>query len=119
MRVEGVFRGYRSTREVKAGDVVFSAGEVGNEMFGILSGSVELRSGQNVIATLGPDDTFGEMAMVDDAPRSATAVALTDTTLAVIDEQQFMFLVQETPRFALQVMASLAQKLRAYLSAPA
>jgi CRP-like cAMP-binding protein len=118
MRVEGVFRGYRTTRELAAGAVVFREGDSGKEMYGVLSGAVELKAGSNVLATLGPGDTFGEMALVDDSPRSATATALTDTTLAVIDEQQFIFLVQETPSFALQVMAALAAKLRAYHTGP-
>jgi CRP/FNR family cyclic AMP-dependent transcriptional regulator len=53
------------------------------------------------------------MAIVDGSPRSATAVAVTDTKLAVIDRHRFLFLVQETPMFALQVMSSLAERLRA------
>jgi CRP/FNR family transcriptional regulator, cyclic AMP receptor protein len=61
---------------------------------------------------LGPDETFGEMAIVDSSPRSATVVAVTDTKLAVIDRRMFLFLVQETPMFALQVMSNMAERLR-------
>lgn len=53
------------------------------------------------------------MALVDATMRSATATAVLDTKLAVIDKRRFLFLVGETPTFALQVMASLAEKLRA------
>jgi CRP-like cAMP-binding protein len=53
------------------------------------------------------------MAIVDTSPRSATTVAVTDTKLAVIDRHRFLSLVQETPMFALQVMSSLAERLRA------
>jgi CRP-like cAMP-binding protein len=53
------------------------------------------------------------MAIVDRSARSATAVAVEDSTIAVIDRHRFLFLVGETPNFALQVMASLAERLRA------
>jgi CRP/FNR family transcriptional regulator, cyclic AMP receptor protein len=53
------------------------------------------------------------MALVDKSARSATATALEDCKLAVIDKRRFLFLVHETPTFALQVMASLAERLRA------
>jgi len=53
------------------------------------------------------------MAIVDSSPRSATVVAVTDTKLAVIDRKMFLFLVHETPTFALHVMSGMAQRLRA------
>jgi CRP/FNR family transcriptional regulator, cyclic AMP receptor protein len=65
------------------------------------------------VIEVGPDETFGEMALIDSAPRTATAVATEDSVLAVIDRRRFLFLVGETPTFALQVMSSLAEKLRA------
>ena len=52
------------------------------------------------------------MAIIDSSPRSATAVATADTVLAVIDKHRFLFLVQETPMFALQVMSSMAERFR-------
>ena len=65
-----------------------------------------------VIAKLGPDETFGEMALVDSSPRMATATAVEPTSIAVINRRQFLFLVHETPTFALQVMSSMAERLR-------
>jgi CRP-like cAMP-binding protein len=56
---------------------------------------------------------FGEMALIDDAPRSATAIAITDVELVPIAEKQFLFLVSQTPFFALKVMRVLAGRLRA------
>ena len=53
------------------------------------------------------------MAIVDSSPRSGTVVAVTDTKLAVINQGTFLFLVQETPMFALQVMSTIAERLRA------
>ena len=82
-------------------------------MFGVIEGEVELRLRNGRVLILGPDDIFGEMALVDSSPRSATAVAVTETTLAVVDRRRFLFLVGETPSFALQVMSNLAERLRA------
>jgi CRP-like cAMP-binding protein len=113
VKVLGVFKGAKETRDVPAGTVIFEEGSVGEEMFGVISGRVDLRMANGHTFSLGPDDTFGEMAMVDASPRSATAVAAEDCTVAVIDKHRFLFLVGETPNFALQVMASLAERLRA------
>jgi CRP/FNR family cyclic AMP-dependent transcriptional regulator len=82
-------------------------------MYGVIEGRVSLRRGDDVLAELGPDEVFGEMAMVDHSSRSRTAVAEVDTVLAVIDRHSFLFLVHETPMFAIQVMSTLAERLRA------
>jgi CRP/FNR family transcriptional regulator, cyclic AMP receptor protein len=112
VKVVGVFRASKETREVPAGAVIFEEGATGEEMFGVIEGKVELRlpTGRSII--LGPDETFGEMALVDQSPRSATAAAVEDTKLAVIDKHRFLFLIHETPMFALQVMANMADHLR-------
>lgn len=111
-KVLGVFRAATETRDAAAGTVIFEAGSTGEEMFGVIEGKVELRLPDGQTFEIGPDATFGEMALVDASPRSATAVAVDDTTLAVIDKRRFLFLVHETPTFALQVMSSLAERLR-------
>jgi len=113
MKVVGLFKNAQGTLHVPAGGVVFKAGDTGSEMFGVVEGAIELRTSTEVIATIGPDEVFGEMAVVDSSPRMATAVATTETTLAVIDKRRFLFLVHETPLFALQVMGTLAGRLRA------
>jgi CRP/FNR family cyclic AMP-dependent transcriptional regulator len=110
--VWGLFNNAKETRSVSAGTVIFSEGDPGAEMFGIVDGAVELRDSGKVLRQLGPRDVFGEMALVDNAPRSATAVATADTTLASIDRHRFLFLVQETPTFALDLMAVMADRLR-------
>ena len=112
MKVSGVFRSATSTRDIPAGEVIFAAGEPGSEMFGVIEGEVEIRLSAGGVHTFGPDETFGEMALVDSSPRSGTAVAVSDTKLAVIDRNAFLFLVHETPMFALQVMSSMAARLR-------
>ena len=112
MKVTGLFTNAQRTVDVAAGGVVFKEGEPGEEMYGIVEGAIELRAGDRIIRTLEVDDVFGEMALVDASPRSATAVAATDTVLAVIDRHRFLFLVQETPMFALQVMSAMADRVR-------
>ena len=112
MKVHGLFQNAQRTVTVPAGGVVFNEGDAGDEMFGIVSGDIELRAGGRVIASLGPDDVFGEMAVVDSSPRMATAVARSETELAVIDRHRFLFLVQETPMFALSVMSAMANRFR-------
>ena len=113
MKVVGIFKAAKETRELPAGTVIFDEGATGEEMFGVVAGKVELRMPDGRVFTLGPDESFGEMAVVDQSPRSGTAIAVEDTTLAVIDRRRFLFLVHETPTFALQVMGSLAERLRA------
>lgn len=110
--VWGLFHNATDTRKVSAGSVIFSEGDLGAEMFGIVEGEVELRGTSGLIGRLGPQEVFGEMALVDDLPRSATAVATADTTLAVVDRRRFLFLVQETPMFALEVMSVMADRIR-------
>ncbi len=112
-KVVGVFKAATDTRQVPAGTVIFDVGAGGDEMFGVVEGKVELRLPTGKTVMVGPDETFGEMALLESAPRSATATAVEDSTLAVIDRRRFLFLVHETPTFALQVMSSLADRLRA------
>lgn len=113
MKVPGLFYNAKTFKDVPAGTVIFEEGTSGTEMFGVVDGEVEVRLPNGAVRTLGPDDTFGEMAIIDSSPRSGTAVAVTDTKLAIIDRNMFLFLVQETPTFALQVMSSMASRIRA------
>jgi CRP-like cAMP-binding protein len=110
--VWGLFHNATDTRQVSAGTVIFTEGDPGAEMFGIVDGEVELRGTGGLLRRLGPREVFGEMALVDDAPRSTSAVAVADTTLAAIDRHRFLFLVQETPMFALEVMSVMAERIR-------
>ena len=91
---------------------VFAEGDTGAEMYGLISGAVELRKGEQSLGVLEPGDTFGELAIVSEAPRSLTAIATEPSVLAVIDDKAFLFLVHETPTFALQVMRSMADRIR-------
>ena len=99
-------------RLFKAGETIFHEGEEGNELFIIRSGGVRISVEGRTLDELRENDLFGEMALVDNSPRAATATALTDVELIPIGEKQFLFLVDETPYFALTVMRIMADRLR-------
>jgi CRP/FNR family cyclic AMP-dependent transcriptional regulator len=101
------------TRDFANGQTIFREGDRGDEFFVVVRGEVEIRSGNRHLETLGQNSIFGEMALIDDSPRSATVIALTDVIAAPIGEKQFLFLVRHTPFFALRVMRVLASRLRA------
>jgi CRP/FNR family transcriptional regulator, cyclic AMP receptor protein len=96
----------------KAGNIIFREGDEARELFVIKSGQVRIQTGNRTITELGADSIFGEMALIDNEPRSASAIAVTDTELVPVSEKQFLFLVSQTPLFALKVMRVLAERLR-------
>jgi len=102
--------------QVPAGKTIFEAGQPGSEMYIVTAGQVELRSDGEVIETLEQGGVFGEMALVDDQPRAASAVALKDSELVPIDEKRFEFLLARMPFFALEVMRVMARRLRRSLA---
>jgi len=101
------------SRRFKAGSTIFREGDEANELFVIKSGKVRIQIGNRTLTELEPDSIFGEMALIDNEPRSATAIAVTDVELVPVGEKQFLFLVSQTPYFALKVMRVLVQRLRA------
>ena len=100
-------------RAFKAGSVIFREDDEAHELFVIKSGQVRIQMGNRTLNELAADSIFGEMALIDGEPRSATAIAMTDVELVPVSEKQFLFLVSQTPYFALKVMRVLAQRLRA------
>ena len=99
-------------RNYKAGEVIFREGDPAEEMFVVKSGVVEIRLGNRVLDTLSERSIFGEMALIDSGPRSATAIAVTGTALVPVGEKQFLLMVSRTPYFALNVMRVLVRRLR-------
>jgi CRP-like cAMP-binding protein len=114
MTAHSLFANATIHRTVPAGEVIYHEGDDGTHMYGVVSGVVELRKGSVVVAFLGPDDVFGERSLIDRHPRDLTAVAATEATLAEIDRGLFLFMVHETPTFALDIMGALASRLRDY-----
>jgi CRP/FNR family transcriptional regulator, cyclic AMP receptor protein len=111
---ESLFLNAPVHRTVSAGELIYAEGEDGTHMYGVVSGAVELRKDSFVVASLGPNDVFGERALIDHLPRNLDAIATVDTVLAEIDRGLFLFLVHETPTFALAIMGALAARLRDY-----
>jgi CRP/FNR family transcriptional regulator, cyclic AMP receptor protein len=113
---EGQFTLLASTdvpvRAFKAGETIFREGDPATELYVVQTGTVHITLGNRLLITLGAHGIFGEMALIDGDPRSATATAVTDVTLIPVSERQFLFLVRHTPFFALQVMRVLASRLR-------
>ena len=81
-------------------------------MYVVIEGEVEIRAKEKTIVTTGAGGIFGEMALIDDAPRSASAVAKTACKVVPIDKRRFNFLIQQTPFFALSVMRIMSDRLR-------
>jgi CRP-like cAMP-binding protein len=99
-------------KEFSAGETIFEEGDPGDVMYVILDGDIDVRLKGQSINMIGPGEIVGEMALIDSSPRSADVVAVTDCRLAVVDEKQFLFMVQQTPPFALHVMRALVEKIR-------
>ena len=107
-----VFKYEKNVEYYVAGDVIFTAGDDGHHMYVIQDGEVEVVVGDQVIDTVGPGGVFGEMALIDRSPRSATVRAKSDCRVVPIDETKFMNHVHRTPFFARQVMRIMNQRLR-------
>ena len=106
-----------TTRKVDRGHVVFTEGDTGDRLFIVLEGKVKIsRSAvdgrENLLAVLGPSEMFGELSLFDPGPRTATATAVTDSTLASLDHDDLRPLLLDQPAVAVQLLAALAQRLR-------
>ena len=103
--------------EYNEGDVVFKEKQKGEEMYILLEGAVELRkkvetSEQLLKLVDRPNDFFGEMALIDGNPRSATAIAVKPTKLVVVDQPSFEKMVLSNGKFALKVIKVLSERIR-------
>ena len=104
-------------KEFKNGDVIFRQGDPGDCMYDIFSGRVGIYTAygtpdEKLIAELKAGEFFGEMGLLDKAPRSATVVALEDTLAYVISESDFNDFFMKQPEKALLIMRQLSQRLR-------
>jgi len=94
------------------GQMIFNQGDAGEVMYVVVEGQVELFVDNEVVERVGPDGVLGELALIDAAPRSATAIASTDCELMPINQKKFALLVQDRPGFALHIMRVMAGRLR-------
>ncbi len=106
----------RHTVSYPAGTVLFREGDPGDRMFVIADGRVRivkaLGASDVTIASLGPGDCFGEMALLDKQPRSATAVTSEESRLVIIDGVAFEQLIRENGEIAVRIMRKLSERLR-------
>ena len=104
-------------RELVAGDILFHAGEPGESLFIVRSGEVELfvrdNAGQKIPLTIAcANQIFGELALLDRGPRTATALALSDAELLALDRDDLLLLFQKTPTAALRLLAGMGHMTR-------
>lgn len=116
MDVLEVFKDSPRARSVGAGEALFRHGDDAVEMYVLLDGKVDISLDGRLIESLAPGSIFGEMAIVDDNPRSADAVAVTDATIEPIDKEWFLHLIKRSPPFGLHVMSVLARRLREHMN---
>ena len=100
------------TVDVAAGSTLVKEGEVGREFFVVLSGEVSVVAGGKEVAVLGEGEWFGELAIIDPAPRDATVTTLTPCELLVIDGRRFLPLLEEVPALAHKILVGMARRLR-------
>ena len=107
-----LFRSVTDAQMVPAGGEICRQGEPGDSMFVIVEGTVEAIRGEKLLGTMGPGEFFGEISLLHKTPRAATARAVTDCRIATVDEKRFLFMVQQTPYFALEIMRTITGRLK-------
>jgi CRP-like cAMP-binding protein len=95
------------------GATIFNRGDEGDCAYIIKEGRVEIREGDLALEALCAGEIFGEMALIDDAPRTASAVAASRVELIPIDRRMFNVLIRDDPDFATTVMRLMSRRLRA------
>src|SRR3954469_7789722 len=109
---EGLTKNESDLLRIEAGKVIFKEGDPGDVVYVVLDGRVELHVNGQLVETGEPGGVLGEMALIEQAPRVATATARTACDLQPISEARFMSMIQQTPHFALQIMKVIASRLR-------
>jgi CRP/FNR family cyclic AMP-dependent transcriptional regulator len=98
--------------DVPPGQELVTEGRIGREFFLILDGQAYVRRNGRKIATLGPGQYFGELALIDRKPRSATVESATEMKLLVLGQREFAGLLESLPGVAAKLLRGLAQRLR-------
>ena len=107
-----LFKNAQEFITVPAGQVIFDKGGVADHMYAIVEGEVDIFVDGKFLDSTTVGGIIGEMAMIESTPRKSTAIAKTDCKLVAIDEHRFMFLVQQTPNFAINVMKIMVERIR-------
>lgn len=107
-----MFRYSKKYDTYSPGDTIFKKGSIGGIMYIILEGEIEIYVDGSVVGKLFEGQILGEMSLVENEPRSATAIAKTETKIVPIDRETFLIIVKEEPLFALFVIKDLSHKIR-------
>jgi CRP/FNR family transcriptional regulator, cyclic AMP receptor protein len=113
---EDLVRLFENESEVETlapGQVLFEKGAAGNTMYVLKSGELQIVDGSYAYETVSAGGIVGELALVDTGPRSATVRAIKQSVVIPINMSRFMFMVQQTPFFAVRVMRIISGRLRA------
>jgi CRP/FNR family cyclic AMP-dependent transcriptional regulator len=97
---------------VPAGRLLTEQGTIGREFFLIVSGQASVRRGNRKVATLGPGQYFGELALLDRRPRSASVISDTEMVLLVLGQRQFNGVLDAMPALSRKLLAATATRLR-------
>jgi len=100
------------TRKLAPGEVLFKSGEKADSLFIVKVGQLQIFDGAVVFETVGEGGIIGEMAVVDQSPRSASVKAVTASEVIAVDQKRFLWMVAQTPFFAIRVMKVLTARLR-------
>ncbi len=105
-------RGSLDQVAVPAGKVLVEEGRIGTEFFLIVTGTAAVTREGKKVATLGPGSYFGELALLDRKPRSASVASETDMDLLVLSQRQFNSLLESVPTISRKMLAAMANRLR-------
>jgi CRP/FNR family cyclic AMP-dependent transcriptional regulator len=108
-----LFNDDAETISLNAGQKLFQQGESADGFYVVKSGELQILNGNHVFETVGKGGIVGEMALEDGGSRSATVRAVTPSQVIPLDEKRFLFMVTQTPNFALRVMKVMSGRLRA------
>ena len=103
---------HSETIHVASGRPIVREGDDGDALFVLLSGTASVERAGTQVATLGPGDYFGELALLDPAPRAATVTVTSDAELAVLGLRMFKVLLRELPALGANLLCDLAGRLR-------
>ncbi len=107
-----IFQRQPDLRCLKAGEAIYHEGDVADYMYGIIEGEIEMVKQGKVYETLKAGQVFGVGGILGVGPRQSDAIAKTDCKLAHLEQKHFLFAVQETPMFAVEVMRNYSIRLR-------
>ncbi len=114
MKTLFLFHENEDTKTFQAGDIIIKQGDIADSMYSVIEGELDVLLNGQLINTIKSGEIFGEMALIQKEKRNATVMAKTDCTVNIISQRQFIFLVQQNPYFALDVMSILVDRIKAF-----